>query len=308
MASPDSIANAGGVRIALSKVAYATGTFRLVESDHAGFTHLVATRGGLFAVGLRGARLLAHGMFYGMTMAGDIIYLFEAGDLPRANGRHGRIVRLFDRDDRIVDTNILVTGLPDGCHQMEMIDGRLCLLDTYGQRVLRIDPATGAIDVVTPLSEAATGDWAGGYAHINSLVEHDGTIMLILHNGGHKTGNPSELATFDLGWRLIKRRPLPGFGCHNIVFTDGGEMLFCGSMDGELIGERDRRAAFGAVVTRGLAVDREMIAVGLTDFTEPAARLSARGRVSFLRRDYSVLAEVNLPAGPTEIRAFHQNG
>ena len=95
--------------------------------------------------------------------------------------------------------------------------------------------------------------------------------------------------------------------CHNIVFTDGGEALFCGSMDGELIGERCRHAAFGAMMTRGLAVDRDMIVVGLTDFTERAQRLSARGRVSFLRRDYSVLAEIDLPGGPTEIRAFRRS-
>jgi hypothetical protein len=71
------------ISLALAHVAYEAGTVRLASTDLRGYSHIVASRQGLFAVSETSLSLIVHGLFFGITLRGPSIYVFEACDLPR---------------------------------------------------------------------------------------------------------------------------------------------------------------------------------------------------------------------------------
>ena len=290
------------IELALARQAYDAGAVRIARRDLSGFDHLVATRHGLWIVNSEEAQLLAHGLFFGLTVVGDAIYAFEACDLPRARTRVGRLVR-FDREgDRIVHGEVLVTGLDNGGHQLDAFDDRLWLVDTANQAVACFDLNGGGREDFWPLGKCPKADFGEGYVHLNSIAVRPDSILLMLHNGADATGRPSEVAVFDRDWRLLDRYPLPGLGCHNFAQLEDGSLLSCGSLAGELIGSDGMRAKVSQLMTRGLAVGSDTIAVGGSPFGTRLARDDMAGEVVFLDRQYKRISSVPMISGPTEIR------
>lgn len=290
------------IRLALAGEAYRSDTVRLVEPELAGCSHLVATRHGLFATDGHDLRLIAYGLFYGLTVAGDDILAFEACDRPRHTTARGRIVRFRRSGTRIVGTRVLARGLDNGCHQIDLIHGALCVVDTYNQRVLRFALEGGEPEALYPLPRAAANDWAGGYVHLNSLIADGDEILLLLHNGADKTGRPSAIARFDRAWRRTGTIPLDGLGCHSFARLEDGAILSCGSFAGELIATDGLRVAVCDLMTRGLSVDDQRVAVGGSAFADRDSRDDALGALFFLDRDYRLLSRVDMPAPVMEIR------
>ena len=294
--------NRGKLSLALARVAYAEGRFRLANADLAGFSHLVSTRNGLFAVNEEGYALVAHGLFFGITPRGDDIFLFEACDLPRAGANFGRLVQLTRKGAQLVATEIRAEALDNGCHQIDFIGDRLCVLDTYRQEALLFDEDFGSFERLSPLGEASSGEWANGYAHMNAVLEVGDSVLLLLHNGGAQSGKNSEIAVFDSDWVEKDRWPLAGQGCHDLAVLDDGTVLSCGSMAGELIGTEGFRMKIGDAMTRGLSVGADSIVVGSSVFSTREGRHLTSGTVTFLDRDYATRAVVALPGAPTAIR------
>lgn len=289
------------VELAVAALAYDAGRVRLAAHDLDAFDHLVASRRGLFAVAPHGFRQIAYGLFFGITLNGNDIFLFEACDRPRLRTRKGRIVRLTRDGARIVDAAVVATGLDNDCHQIDIIDGLLTVLDTANQAVLRFTLDGTPVDTIQPLPVAEQNDWAGGYAHINALIADGETIRLMLHNGGRERRR-SEIAIFDRDWRLIERVEVPGYGCHNVAILEDGGVMTCGSMDGELIVTAGTRTRVSDAMTRGLSVDADSIVVGESPFAEREVRDEMKGAVLFLDRDFGQRAVVPIPGPPTEIR------
>lgn len=290
------------LRIALAIQAYRSGTVRLAEPDLAGHTHLVATRHGLFATDGESLRLIAHGLFYGLTLTSDAIVAFEACDRPRNATRRGRLVRFRREGDRIVGADILADGLDNGCHQIDLVGDRLCVVDTYAQRIMRYPIGAGAPEVLRPVPGAEASDWASGYAHVNSVLARDGEVLLMLHNGAVRTGRPSEIARLDRDWRLVERITVDGHGCHSLAVLEDGAVLTCGSFAGELIATDGLKIRVCDMMTRGLSVGDDVIAVGGSAFADRYERDTANGAVFFLDRQYRSLGRVTVPAPVMEIR------
>lgn len=290
------------IRAALATQAYRSGVVRLVDPDLSGCTHLVATRHGLFATDGCDLRRVAHGFFYGITVRDDAIYVFEAGDWPRSPTRRGRIVRFRRVGERIAAVDVLATGLDNGCHQIDLIDDRLCVLDTYHQRVLRFAVDGGVPETLCPIGPARDGDWAGGYVHVNSLIAYDDAILLLLHNGADRTGRASEIARLTRDWRLVDRTPLDGLGCHNLALLENGAVLTCGSFAGDLVATDGLKVPVCDMMTRGLSVDAGGIVVGGSAFADRAVRDTAGGALVFLDRAYRPLGRIAVPGPVTEVR------
>ena len=291
----------GRVALALAGRAYADGTFRLVDGALAGFTHLVATRRGLFAIDERRFKLVAHGMFYGMTVARDAVYVFEACGLPRVRSQHGRIVRLTRDGDTLSDPQIIARDLDNGCHQMDFVGPELCLIDTANQRCILLLPDGSGLRIVPLFSPDAA---ALDYVHANSLLDLGDRIFVIFHNGSLRPERASELAVYDRSWNLIERRALLGEWCHSLALLEDGTILICGTRSGELITLDGLRLPVSDMLTRGLSVGRDRIAVGLSAYAGPDQRAAAAGAVLFLDRDYREVVRVDLPGAPTEIRSL----
>lgn len=303
------------VRYALATQAYMSGTVRLKDRDLSGHAHLVGTRRGLFAANPGGVKLIAYGLFYGLAVRDDLIFAFEACDDVRSPSARGRIVRFRREGDRIVAADVIATGLDNGCHQIDIIDDRLCVTDTYGQRILRYPLTGGEGEVLRPIPGHAPRDdgpgedrdtdsdhWARGYAHVNSVIACGDAILLMLHNGADRTGRASEIARLDRDWRLIDRIPVDGLGCHGFAVLESGAVLTCGSMAGEIVSTDGVKVAVCDMMTRGLSVDADTVVVGGTAFAGRDARDEEQGRIVFLDRAYRHLATVPIPAPPMEIR------
>jgi hypothetical protein len=287
---------------ALARAAYDARTIRLVRHDLTGMTHLVATRRGLFALNETTHIRIAHGSFFGLTLRGTSIFAFEACDLAGLPTRRGRIIRLDRGGDRITEARVLVDGLDNGCHQIDFVDGRLIVLDTQNQRILRFDAGETGYETLYPLPPMGRRAWSRGYIHVNSLLQVEDRILLLLHNGFAYTGKASEVAIFDLDWRPLDRWPLPGQNCHNLTVLEDGTLLSCGSAAGELIGLDGPVAKISDLMTRGLSVDTGSIVIGASKFSARADRQAIPGTVTFLDRDRAVRTVVDLPGAPTDIR------
>lgn len=287
------------LQVALSGLAYERREVRLVSRDLSGCDHLVASRRGLFAVNPREHRLIAHGLFFGLTIDGNDIFAFEACDRPRAASNRGRIVRLSRDGDRIISAEIIAEGLDNGCHQIDLIGETLFVADTYCQRIIAVGP-DGATREYEPLPPLVKRGWAPHYAHMNSLIASGEQRLILLHNGAE--ASPSEVALLDADWRIVERRPLAGRGCHNFAILEDGSLLSCGSAAGELIGSDGLRVKVSELMTRGLSVGKDTIVVGGSAFSERDRRDELPGAIYFLDRDYRTLATLPMPGPPTEIR------
>lgn len=125
------------IRSILARQAYEQGTVRQVLEDLTDYAWLVSTHRGLFAVSLDGVALVAHGWFFGLCQEGTHIYLFDNCGERQRDANLGRILRFSWLNGHLTDPQILVTGLHGNCHQLKVIDGMLCLVDTANQRILR---------------------------------------------------------------------------------------------------------------------------------------------------------------------------
>jgi hypothetical protein len=292
--------------LALAQRAYASGEVRLVTRDLNDCDYIIATRQGLLAAGAGGWKRIAHGQFFGLTMDGSDVLAFEACDRPRSPSRMGRIVRLRVKESRIVDTEVLVTGLDNGCHQIDLIGDTLVVVDTYRQRILEIAP-DATVKEFQPLAFDREQPGMADYVHFNSVLACGDRRLLLLHNDVGRTGRASEIALLDASWTMIDRRPMAGTGCHNLALLEDGAILSCGSLQGTLISTTGTQARVSSLMTRGLAVGQDVIAVGGSTFSEREHRDGEPGVLHLLDRQFRLLSSLPLPAPPTEIRRIDGN-
>lgn len=289
--------------LALARADYANGVIRLAARDMSGFTHIVATRSGLYVVKRDASRLIAHGMFYGVTVQDDSMYVFQACRLPRTDSTFGRILRFTIDKHRIVAAEVFADGLNTSCHQLDIVHGKLCVLETALQVVTRFALDTrerDTIGLITPPGTVSPAD--AGYLHVNSMIELGDHILLMLHNGMPDITRPSEVAVLDRAWHVVSRHRVSGSGCHNLLVTPEGRLLMCGSAAGELIDDRGARYPVSSDMTRGLSLGEGELVIGASERVARKDRTLSRGSVFFLDAQYRIEAELELPGGPCEIR------
>lgn len=285
------------VRSALAAHAYHENIVRFVDRRITGFSCLVASRQGLFAVSPSAAKLVAHGLFFGLRRHGELLYLFETCDPARGPSRMGRVVRMRVDQGRLCDETVMATGLDNQCHQLALIGSHVCVIDTSNQAIVRIAADGSTRDRLTLFGEPV----GEGYHHINSIAWHRGHTLVMLHNGTDNHSRPSELAWLDHGWRMVRRETLPCAGCHDIVADEMGLLWHCGSMEGTLFNADGFQRKVSDRLTRGLAFAKDSIIVGTSQFALREGRTDVGGTVLFLDKGLNRIAEVELSGAPTEI-------
>jgi hypothetical protein len=264
------------------------------------FSHVAASRDGIFLVSRTHYRKILDGLFFGVTLERGFIYAFEALG-PRGSAA-GRIVRFGIEQGVAVDHQIMADELDGGCHQIDIFGDRLFVVDTHHQRLVSFDRAWRRTSHY-PLPIATFADGFPAYRHLNSFHGRGASIYLILHNLRHQ---PSELVTLDRDLRIVRRLRLLGTSCHDIVRTETGEAIVCDSDGGRLIGESVPLAKVDTLFTRGLAVGDAEIAVGSSLFGARPVRDLVPGFVTFMDRRFRPLGRLHLPAAPTQIRRLDE--
>lgn len=266
-----------------------------------GFSHVVCTRNGLFAINHHAWTKIADGRYFGATITSRGLVVFEA---TVEGPDTGRLLRLdLSRPDRF---ETLGCGLDSGCHQLDVVRGRLTVVDTNNQALVACHQGR-ASTIARPLPKGAGRTFADGYVHINSVVEAEGLVHVLAHNGGFETRWPSRVLVLDEAWQLVEQFLLPGFGCHNLVFLEDGSLLSCDSLQGNLIDRHQRLAHVDDLFLRGLSVSEDEVVVGASQYALRPSRRQVAGRVHFLDRTYRPRHVLELPAAPTEIRRLRGN-
>jgi hypothetical protein len=290
------------IRASLARESYAQGTVRIACGDLRGFWWLVTTHRGLFAASPDRIELVSHGWYFGIDRHENHIYLYENCGLRDRAANMGRIIR-FEWDDRqLTNPRVLVTGLDGNAHQLKVIDGLLCLVDTANQRIQRFTLDGKLVDCKTPLPVAPPTDTSGAYHHINCLAEVDGRIALMLHNGKAPSPRKSELVWLDRDWNVTARQCIDGYMCHDIVADGQGTLWHSASASGEVINDKGERLKLSdSLMTRALAFCQNHLLVGLSSFGERQIRDGLAGEVVAIDRDGSQVARFDLPAGPADV-------
>ncbi|WP_447727331.1 hypothetical protein [Sphingomonas koreensis] len=289
------------IRAALAGQAYAADQVRLRDPDLRGFECLVASRQGLFAVGRNGAKCVAYGFFFGLREHDGSLFVFESCGVPATRSYRGRILRLTLDAGIIVHAQVITRGLDNQCHQLAVIDGHICVVDTANQAILRFTPDGAAVDVRRPFPPGEPGETDGSYLHLNSIARVRGQTVLLLHNGTAVPRRQSELAWLDDDWRLVHREPLAGYGCHDIVEDGQGVLWHSGSLDGDILNSDGLAVRVSDRMTRGLALGSMGLIVGTSVFGERHVRTDLSGSVIFLDAELNRLDEIELPAAPTDL-------
>lgn len=293
------------IRGSLARESYAQATVRIARNDLRGHWWLVTTHRGLFAVSPDGIELVSHGWYFGIERHENHIYLYENCGLRDRTTNMGRIIRLHWDSGQLSDPRVLVTGLHGNAHQLKVIDGLLCLVDTANQRILRFTLDGERIDAKTPLPIAPPTNNSGAYHHINSLAEVDGRIALLLHNGKAPGPRRSELVWLDREWKVATRQFIDGYMCHDIVTDGQGALWHSASASGEVINSLGQRLKLSdSLMTRALAFCREHLLVGLSSFGERQIRDGLAGEVAVLDLAGKEQARFDLPAGPADAVAL----
>lgn len=290
------------LRRALARVAYRRRRVRVADPMVAGHDCLIASRAGLFAGRRDGIKRVLWGFFFGVTRHEDTIYLFEACDHPAGSSRKGRIVRFCLREGRLTDFAILAEGLDNGCHQIEIIDGLLCVVDTARQSIVRLRLDGTEVDNRQPIGGPGPGGSA--YRHINSIAKVGEHVALMLHNGTVVPEEPSELAWLDSDWNLISRQPLRGRHCHDILPMPDGTTWHCGSSAGEIINASGARIKISDRMTRGLIAVSGGFIVGTSLLGPRSDRDILSGSIIYLDQSFRRLVDVECPGAPTDLLAL----
>ena len=290
------------IRTALSREAYERNSVRIVDGSVEGFDWLVASNRHLYAVSPTQSKIIMHGWFFGLVFFAGNLFLFENCALRDRNLPMGRIVRLQYRNHQFEDPQVIVKGLNANCHQIAVIDGKLCIVDTANQAVLRYSLHGVAIDQQRPFPHASPGDRSGAYLHINSIARVGDRIGLMLHNGNAVPEKRSEIAWLDRDWQVVERADIDGYMCHDIVADGDGTLWHSASKTGEIISSDGRRFQISdRLMTRGIAFRRELVAVGLSTFGPRQVRDFLGGEVVILRTDFTEIRRFRLRGSPADI-------
>jgi hypothetical protein len=284
----------------LDGLEYATNHVTVLRHDLRGFTHVVASSDGLFAVNDRGFARIVRGYFFGLTVKNGDIYCFQSCGPSHMNDNRGRIVRLTMHDGGIRRADVMASGLDDGCHQMDFVGDDLLVVDCYNGRLLTIKPGAAGFAAHYPFGHLSRD--RANEEHMNSIMAHpDGTIWVLLHQSGKK---PSEVVILDRGFREQRRFPIDGGQAHNIALTDDeNEYLIADSRGGRIVSARGVVAEGDMMMPRGISLDETTCVVGDSYFSTRPFRRFVPGRVHFFdRRTWKRYASIALPAAPNDVR------
>lgn len=272
----------------------------------AAFTHLVASREGLYVAGIAGCERRRDGLYFGATIRDGAAWVFETLDEDlHARTNRGRILRMTidPATTAFGPAEVVADGLDNGCHQIDFVRGRLVVVDTYRQKLLVFRKDFSDVDLHYPAGRAdADAKDDPGYVHMNGIGGDGRDLYVLLSHAGVQPARPSEVLRLDAQFNQVERFTLPGLMCHDLVVLEDGRLIANGSMGGFLIDRQGIIVQIDNLLTRGLSIGTDDVVIGSSTFGDRERRIAATGRLTFTGRDLSLRARYDLPAAPTQIR------
>jgi len=230
-----------------------------------------------------------HGLYYGMAIRQGLLYVAARNRLvsdtsPKSDER-GHI-RVFDAQLHHIDTLTAPFPLRD-IHQIAWIGNDLYVTCSHDNMVAIYTPPRGWI-AWYPLGEPDTQE--RDINHFNSLKHISRNRLAILAHNLHR---PSEIHLYSLPDRKHINSVLMGHQAHNIDCYRG-RIFTCSSAEGCLVDRRGELVHTGGF-PRGIAQERGLWYVGVSQLAERAQRDMSTGEVQVYNRHWRLLATHKLP-------------
>lgn len=254
---------------------------------------VVATKNGLYVLNEGKLSRILGGEFYGITKFKDQIYVFEKAK------EKGRVIILDQRFENDF-FEVLIDDLSLGCHQIDIIQSKLFITDTYNNRILIYDIKGELLDVKYPIGKLKYGRSSANYGHINSMYEYKDQIYLLCHNESKKTSRKSEILKLDKELELIDRFSVEAFSAHNCVFYES-ELIICDSLNNSVISNNKIKFKSN-FFTRGISITKTHILIGGSEYSSRSARSYASGVIFVLDCNFQLIEEISIPGMVQEIR------
>lgn len=247
------------------------------------------TRGAYLVSGGKAERLLPH-YVYGITQKDEQRWIF-AQTHPYFD-----FARLVEVNIETGDAKTLVPYMGKRAHQIDIIDHKIYVTDTYRNAVLRFDLDGKHIDTHHPFGDiAAKGRESENYRHMNSVYSAGKEIYVFCHNETRKTGNKSEIATFDMNMGFLRSQKQSATNGHNVIKTNRG-FLYCDSLgDNSLNCDDQILVKTKQNLTRGLAINEKNLLLGASVITSRENR--GKGHCTIYCYDYALhlLGKIEMP-------------
>jgi hypothetical protein len=258
---------------------------------------LVGTQSGLLYVEEGRACRLQGGSVYGIASNGDGRWWYLFQRIPES---FGRLLRVDLREGSV---RSLAGFLSTGVHQVDVVDGRLVVVDTYRNGIVHYSDRGKRVWAVYPAGPVTDGRRSPNYRHFNSLFAAPDAVYVVAHNQSAKTGMNSEIFVLDRAWGPLRVIPTESGSAHNVAEIDG-VLWHCDSRGGSLVVGRENVFQEPGLFTRGLAVNRTHVLVGGSQITERGQRGRTDGTVIVLNRAFEPLGRLRFSrsGGVQEIR------
>ena len=249
---------------------------------------IIGTSSGLWYLKKDKLYQIAYASSYGITSDGERWY---------ANQNIGQFSRIisFTIDNvaakpEIIAPNHFAQGLPKNVHQIDFYDNLIYVVDTLNNRIISID-RSGKRTNYFPNRKIKT---ARNNNHFNSIFITEKFIYLCAHNGTLKPKTYSKI--YVLNKSNMKKHEIiqtNAGNAHNIIPKDG-EILYCDSMAGELICEKNIVFKDSKYLMRGLAITDNHILAGGSQFARREERAATDGAVFVLDKNYNHITTIEL--------------
>jgi hypothetical protein len=261
--------------------------------------YIIATKNGLYILRNGNLYLLRSGSYYGVTLSGKKILVFER------LGEIGRVISTTIHSNGKIGPKgeSVLFNLSGGCHQIDFIDEKLFITDTYNNRIYSIGSESEHI-AYYPRGKLRHGRKSENYAHMNSIFFHNGQYYVYCHNETTKTGRKSEIMVSRDLKKIDKMIPLKDENGHNIAIVND-RIYHCDSMNGTL-SVNNKPVFHTDSFTRGLSISTDSILLGGSDFAKREDRDKSGGSLFFLDTEYNLITSAKLPGMVQEIRRLDE--
>lgn len=258
---------------------------------------LAGTQSGLLYVEEGRAWRLQGGSVYGLASNRNSRWWYVFQRVPESFGR------LLKVDLQKGTARSLAGFLSTGVHQVDVVDGRVIVMDTYHNGIVHYSDRGKRLRAVYPSGPVTDGRASANYRHFNSVFAAPDAVYVVAHNQSAKTGMDSEIFVLDRSWRPLRAIPTESGSAHNVAEIDG-VLWHCDSRGGGLVVGREPVFQEEGLFTRGLAVNRTHVLVGGSQITEREQRGRTDGEVIVLNRSFEPLGRLRFSrsGGVQEIR------
>jgi len=268
---------------------------------------LINTSGGLLYLHQNAIHRLSSSYGYGITIQRKQIYVHqEIGDSSRIVA-----YRISDRfgAPTLKEPRLVVSGLPRGIHQIDILDEELFIADAFLSRIFVYSLQGRLLRSASPGGKITKKNKPVTDFHFNSLYVTKDVVYLLAHNGTRKQEKNSQI--FILNRKTLKILDiveLPAFKAHNIIPIEN-HFLYCDSQRGTVnLGESillPKRDYF----LRGLALTKQHLIVGGSDRLKRIHRSSGNAAIYILTHEGEIKQEIVLKKMGQifEIRAVHND-